>query len=151
MKKKILNFIDTYLIWVLAAGGILVAFYGAWFQTEGFTLAATPLMMILEVMAIGGIIGAAIMSYLVSITKKKVVGKKKLIRSELAPMLRGYMLCFVLCVFLVYTAKTIASFYFGLGGIIFTSVTAWYYLIWGFIEKKKKEKEAESQTASDRV
>ena len=55
-------------------------------------------------------------------------------------MMRGYIVCFVLFLLLVYFARTVLFFKIGLGGMTFTFVAAWYYLIWGIIEKKQKEK-----------
>ncbi len=145
--KKFLGFVDKYLIWVLAVGGIAAVSYGAWFQTEGFTFAEVPLTTVLSAALLGAVLGAAIMSYLVTLSKKKTVGRKKLVRTELAAMIRGYMVCFALCMWIVYTAKTTAFFYFGIGGMAFTIVTAWYYMIWGWIEKSKAGKKQEDGKA----
>ena len=146
VKKKILDFIDKYLIWALAVCGLVLTCYGAWFQTEGFTLPDVPLFDCVISMLFGGILSAAMMSYLLSVTKKDVTGVKKLVRKELAGMMRGYIVCFVLFLLLVYFARTVLFFKIGLGGMTFTFVAAWYYLIWGIIEKKQKEK-AEASAA----
>ena len=140
MKKKITDFIDKYMIWVLAGAGLLLTLYGAWFQTEGFTLSAVPLLDCVVAMGFGAVLSAAFMSYLLSVTKRDVTGQKKVIRKELAGMMRGYIVCFILCTIIVYTARTVLFFKIGLGGMMFMVVSAWFYQIWGVIEKSKKEK-----------
>ncbi len=139
-KDKVYAFIDKYVIWVFAVGGLLLTFYGAWFQTEGFTLPEAPFIDCLLAMAFGGVLGAALMSYLLTVTKKDVVGKKKLIRKELAGLIRGNMICFVICLILVYRVSTVLFFKIGLGAMTFMYVTAWYYKIWEIIENAKKKK-----------
>ena len=140
MKKVILKIVDEYLVWVLAIGGVLLLLYGIWFQTEGLTLAETPLSSIFMVVLAGCGVSAVMMTFLLNQTKKKrITGGKMPRRSDLKGMLRGYMITFVLCLIIVYTAKNVSFFYLGLAGMSFSFTAAWYYLIWGFIEKKKDE------------
>ena len=140
MKKKINEFFDKYITWAFAILGIPLTFYGAWFQTEGFTLPEAPFFDCLIAMLFGGILGAALMSYLLTVTKKDVVGKKKLIRKELGGLIRGNFICFILCLILVYFAQTVLFFKIGLGAMTFLYVTAWYYKIWELVENAKKKK-----------
>ena len=146
------RFIDEILVWVIIAGGFLLAVYCVWLQSGGISVASGqpviswgfiyfPLLYALGVLLAGALAGYGIIVYFKSEVKKSE-GISHLTPIDFLYTARGLIILFPLSALLGFLMTEVLWVLIGVFGMFFSSFGLLFYRLW--VRQWEKGQDGES-------